>query len=102
MVVTFHAINDLTYAIKYPTPATPTLILGNEKTNALQNLAEIFNSAINQTVKLQPQNNTWPEPRVDYKQEAPIPAEPRVYIKSEISIKIKGKLSPPITPFTFR
>ena len=84
-----NAINDLTYAIKNPTHATHTLILGNEKTNALRNLAEIFNSAINQIKKLQPPNNVRPEPRMDYKKEITIPAEPRVIIKLEMSIKIK-------------
>ena len=42
------AIHDLTHAIKHPTPATPTLHLGDEKTHALETLARVFNSAISQ------------------------------------------------------
>ena len=44
------AIHDLIYAIKHPTAATPTLLLGDEKTHALETLARVFNLAISQPI----------------------------------------------------
>ena len=41
--VAIKAIHDLTYDIKHPTAATPTLLLGDEKTHALKTLARVFN-----------------------------------------------------------
>ena len=58
------AIHDLTHAIKYPTAATPTLLLGDEKTHALETLAKVFNSSIRQPEPSRKQDNIRQEPRV--------------------------------------
>ena len=58
------AIHDLTHAIKYPTAATPTLLLGDEKTHALETLARVFNSAISQPEPSRKQDTIRQEPRV--------------------------------------
>ena len=42
------AIHYLTHDIKHPTPATPTLLLGDEKTHTLETLARVFNLVISQ------------------------------------------------------
>ena len=36
------AANDLTYALTHPGPVSPTMILGDERTRALQQFSNIF------------------------------------------------------------
>ena len=46
------AANDLTYAFTHPGPASPTMILGDERTRALQQLSDIFKPILNRKKKL--------------------------------------------------
>ena len=45
------AVHDLTYALTHPDPASPTMILGDEETRALQQLSDIFETNIKQKEK---------------------------------------------------
>ena len=62
------AIHDFTYAIKHPTAATPTLLLEDDKTHALETLARVFNSAISQPVPSRVKDTIQQEPRVIHKE----------------------------------
>ena len=74
------AIGNLTCAIKHPTTATPTLLLGDEKTHALETLARVFNSAISQPVPSRVKDTIQQEPRVVHKSTI-ILSQPRVQLK---------------------
>ena len=75
------AVHDLTHAIKHPTAATPTLLLGDEKTHALETLAKVFNSSIRQPEPSRKQDTIRQEPRVVDINNTIIPSKPRVQLK---------------------
>jgi len=96
------AAKDLIYAIKNPTPSSPTLQLGDETIRALERLAEIFFKNLKPTTAIVPA-----QPRVETTtivQAAPnqntsiTPAQPRVNIPQILAIPPPPKLPKPNIP----
>ena len=85
------AIHYLTHDIKHPTPATPTLLLGDEKTHALETLARVFNLVISQPDSSRKQDTIRQEPRVVAKNNTIIPSPLRVQLKLNHPIKNKTR-----------
>lgn len=59
------ATNDLIYALKHPTSASPTLILGDPRLRVFEKLAGIFNSSIQQPSPLESTSITPAQSRVE-------------------------------------
>ena len=92
------AIHDLTHAIKHPTAATLTLLLGDEKTHALETLVIFSNSAISQLVPSRVKGTILQEPRVVDTNNTIILSQPRVQLKLNHPIENKTQAIPTTEP----